>query len=192
MYNAAVWLRRVKEELGGALEVEWRHFSLEQVNSQEGPQWKAWEQPEGATRSILAHRGAEAARRQGEEAFERYHLAMLQARHRERASLRERETILQVAARAGLDLERFRRDLEDPATAQAIGRDHTEAVEKYGVFGTPTFLFENGHAAYLKMLPPPEGDEVPLFHAFMELFGRRPYVGEVKRPQPPWPKGVYD
>lgn len=192
MYHAARWLRIVNEELAGALEVEWRNFVLEQVNSKEGPEWKAWEQPEGATRSILSLRGGEAARRQGKDAFERYHLAMLEARHEDRARFHERPVVLEVAERAGLDVAQFERDLDDPATAEAIARDHTEAVEQYGIFGTPTFLFENGHTAYVKMLLPPRGDEMQVFRAFMELFERRPYVGEIKRPQPPWPKGVYD
>jgi len=39
-----IWLARVKVELGDELEINWRSFALEQVNSKEGDDWKAWEQ----------------------------------------------------------------------------------------------------------------------------------------------------
>ena len=34
----------MKNELGDDLELNYRSFALEQVNSEEGPDWKAWEQ----------------------------------------------------------------------------------------------------------------------------------------------------
>ena len=70
------------------------------------------------------------------------------------------------------------------------GRDHTEAVEKHGIFGTPTFVFENGGSAYLKTFIPPAEDSVEFFDHFVALVADRSYVGEIKRPQPPWPKGA--
>ena len=95
-----------------------------------------------------------------------------------------------MAQEAGLDVDRFRQDLSDRSLLQEIARDHTEAVERYGVFGTPTFVFENGATAFLKMFIPPEEEAVPFFREFCSTFGSRLYVGEVKRPQPPWPKGA--
>ena len=71
-----------------------------------------------------------------------------------------------------------------------IRKDHEEAVEKYGVFGTPTFVFENGQSAFIKTLMPPEEDAHKAFNDFIALFGDRDYIGEIKRPQPPWPKNV--
>ncbi|MFQ5874821.1 MAG: DsbA family selenoprotein, partial [Dehalococcoidia bacterium] len=67
---------------------------------------------------------------------------------------------------------------------------HTESVEKYGVFGTPTFLFESGNTVYLKTFIPPEEDSVAFFEHFIALMSHRSWVGELKRPQPPWPKGA--
>ena len=73
---------------------------------------------------------------------------------------------------------------------QKIVSDHTEAVEKYGVFGTPTFVFPNGSAAFLKLLKPPEKDASGLLDLLSEVMENRSYVGEIKRPQPPWPSNV--
>ena len=82
-------------------------------------------------------------------------------------------------------------DLNDPALVQAVAADHEDADNR-GIFGTPTFLFENGHAAYMKTFIPPEDEAVEVFDSFASLFGGRTYVGEVKSPQPPWPKGALD
>lgn len=188
-----MWLDRVKRVYGERLDVTWKHFSLEQINSKEGKGWKVWEQPdEYKGRSILAQRASEAARRQGDEAFRRFHMALLTARHGpgERIPLNETGPLAKVAREAGLDLGRFLEDLKDRGLLTNVARDHSEAVEKYGVFGTPTFVFENSTSAYLKSFIPPEDDSVAFFEHFVALFGHRSYVGEIKRPQPPWPKGA--
>jgi len=56
----------VKEELGDELEITWRSFALEQVNSKEGDDWKAWEQgPDYESRGLLALCAGEASKSQG-------------------------------------------------------------------------------------------------------------------------------
>ena len=189
-----MWLDRVKKEKQGeSLRTSWKHFQLEQVNSKQGPEWKVWEQPdEHQARSLVAAMASQAARRQGEEIFERFHLALLTARHGgdERIPLNEEEPIVKLAAEVGLDIARFREDLRDRESLAVVGRDHTEAVENHGVFGTPTFLFENGNGAYLKSFIPPAEDSVSFFEEFVSMVSGRSYVGELKRPQPPWPKGA--
>ena len=76
------------------------------------------------------------------------------------------------------------------ATGAGVTRDHTEAVEQHGTFGTPTFVFEVGGAAYLKTFIPPEAESVAFFENFAGMTASRAYFGELKRPQPPWPKGA--
>ena len=188
-----MWLDRVKKASGQDLEINWRNFSLEQVNSKEGPDWKVWEQPdEHQARTLLASMAAEAARRQSQDAFDKFHLALLTARHgaKERIPLNEEDALAKVAEEAGLDVGQFREDLKDRELLQIVARDHTEAVEQHGVFGTPTFLWEDGSAVYLKTFIPPEEDSVEFFEHFVGMMSGRSYVGEVKRPQPPWPKGA--
>ena len=192
MHNAAVWLNNVKSTYGDKLEITWRNFSLEQVNSKEGPEWKAWEQGEvSERRSMVAAMAGGAARRQGEELFAKFHLELLKARHsgEGRISLSDDGPIVELAEEVGLDVERFKRDLQDPELRAVVGRDHEEAVEKHGAFGCPTFLFENGNTAYLKTFVPPEEDSGEFFEHFVAIMAHSPFVGEIKRPQPPWPKG---
>ena len=188
-----MWLDRVKQEKGEVLDVDWKSFSLDQVNSRHGPEWKVWEQPKGQQgRSLLSLISGKAALRQGKELFQRYHLALLEARHggNGRIALDQAEPLADVARDARLDVERFREDMQDPELLRAVARDHTEAVEEHGVFGTPTFVFENGSAVFLKSFIPPPDDSVAFFEHFVALMSQRPYVGEIKRPQPPWPTGA--
>ena len=188
-----MWLDRVKQACGDDLQITWRDFSLEQVNSKNGPDWKVWEAPNSEnSRSFLSLVAGEAARRQGAAAFDKFHLALLKARHggEGRVSLDDVEALVGLARESGLEEGRFREDLQDPRHVEKIGRDHTEAVEEHGVFGTPTFVFGNGNAAYLKSFIPPAEDSVAFFEHFHALASNRSYVGELKRPQPPWPKGA--
>jgi predicted DsbA family dithiol-disulfide isomerase len=187
-----VWLDRVKDVYGDDLDITWKNFSLEQINSKEGPEWKAWQQGEPTERrSLLSQMAAEAARRQSPELHAKFHLALLTARHGgdDRIALNEEAPLIKLAQEVGLDVGQFQEDLKDKDLAEIIGRDHEEAAEQ-GIFGTPTFQFENGGYAYIKTFIPPEGDSVAAFEHFSAMMGSRSYIGEIKRPQPPWPKGA--
>ncbi len=179
-------LHHAEQELGDKLQVTWRYFSLEQVNNKFGPDWKLWEQPESyPSRARLCFKGAEAARRQGDDAFKRFHLALLTARHVDGKELTESQTILDAARQAELDMDKFETDFES-ANLDAVGRDHEEGVNTLGVFGTPTLVFEGGRAAYLRLRPlPPESEMTAVWGQLQELIAERPYILEVKRPVPP-------
>ena len=167
------------------MDVEWRYLSLEQINSNEGEGFKIWEQPASyPMRSRWAFRGAEAARKQGKDAFERFHLNLLTARHVDRKELATQDTIFEAAEAAGLDMDQFKKDFE-AATIDQVGVDHEEGVSKYGVFGTPTIVFDGERAGYLKLRPLPEGDELgKTWEQVKGLINGRPEIGELKRPVP--------
>ena len=192
-----MWLAHVKEGYGDKLDITWRHFSLEQnayalkQGGRGNGDWKVWEQEDlTAGRSMLSQVVSEAARRQGQELHDKFSMALLDARHggEGRIRLNDVEALAAVAGEAGLDVDRLRRDMNDPELPRIIGRDHEEAVAR-GIFGTPTFVFENGNTAFLKTFTPPQEDAVPAFEHFVEIAAGRAYFGEIKRPQPPWPKG---
>ncbi len=187
-----MWLDRVQKVSPGKLDITCKNFSLEQVNSKEGPEWKVWEQKGlDEARALLASVAGEAAKRQGGEAFDRFHLALLTARHGgDRISLNEVEPLAKIAGDAGLDVEKFKQDLNDPELVKIVAQDHEKSTGDLGAFGTPTFVFENGQSAYVKTFIPPEDESLSTFEDFVGLFSQRSYIGEVKRPQPPWPKGA--
>ena len=98
MRQTVIWLSRVRAELGDGLNVVWRSFALEQSNSKEGPEWKAWEQgPEYVSRGLLALRAGAAARRQGDDEHWRFALNLLEAKHVDRQDIRDRGTVLGIA-----------------------------------------------------------------------------------------------
>jgi len=93
--------------------------------------------------------------------------------------------VREAAKQAGLDMDRFERDLNDPGLWARIGADY-ERGKEIGVFGTPTFVFPDGESAYLKMRPaPPTEDAVAVWNEFVGVVIGRPYIGEIKRPQKP-------
>jgi predicted DsbA family dithiol-disulfide isomerase len=187
-----MWLAKVRESYGDDLQIDWRPFFLSQINNKEGSEWKAWEQEEETpTLGLLALRAGEAARRQGTKAFEAFQLILLKARHEDRKDLSSQEVIMEAAAASGLDLARFREDLADKSILQELGETHTQAEQEYGVFGVPTFIFPNGSSAFLKTYRPPDEDAVEMFESLVTVMDKWKLVGELKRPQPPWPKGVF-
>ena len=187
-----MWLDRVKAELGDDLEVNWRSFSLEQQNSKEGPEWKAWEQgSDYESRGLLALKAGVAARKQGDELQWKFTLALLKARHEDKADVRVMETIASVAAEAGLDVDQLKSDMDDSETISTVAREHEQAAEQ-GIFGTPTYVFEGAKPAFLKMFTPPEEETMDVWEGVTRLSTSTVGFGELKRPQPPWPRDVFD
>ena len=176
------------------LEISWKPFSLEQVNQKVGPDYQAWDEADqDLNGSLWGLRAGTAAKRQGEEALRRYMPLLLKARHEERKELGDKELLKELAAQAGLDVAQFEKDLEDRSTLDEIAASHKEAVEQRGVFGTPTFVFENGASAFLKIIRPRTPEEAEkAFDSVVNVMESEIFVGELKRPQPPWPKGVFD
>ncbi len=192
-----MWLDKVTEAMGGEapLEVTWKPFSLAQVNQKTGdPDYRAWaETDDNLDQSLWGLRAGQAARRQGEDALRAFLPLLLNARHQERAELNDIALLQRLAGEAGLDVDRFTADLNDRSTLDEIADSHTHAVEELGVFGTPTFVFEGGGSAFLKLIRPQENEQaLSAFNSLLGLMRDEVFVGEVKRPQPPWPKGVFD
>jgi 2-hydroxychromene-2-carboxylate isomerase len=186
VYTAAVLLQKAKEHEGEALDIEWRYLSLEQINNKEGEGWKIWEQPDSyPMRGRWAFKGADAARKQGNEAFQRFHLSLLTSRHVDQNELTEKETIFEAARSAGLDMAQFEKDFES-ATLEQLAKDHEEGVSNYGVFGCPTLVFDGSNAGYLKMRPLPADEElVDTWKQVKNIVDGRPEIGEIKRPTAP-------
>lgn len=188
-FRGSEWLRDVQNELGhDNLKINWRYFPLEQVNSEGGPDWKLWEQPDDyESRGLGMFRGALAAWNQDQgEKFDKFHQLMFQTRHGEFTVEGRRPDVREVAELAGLDMEQFDRDYADRSLMSRIGEDYEHARASVGVFGVPTLVFENNESAYIKMLPKPEKSEaVNVWNEIYQTIVHRPNVYEIKRPTPP-------
>ncbi len=178
-----MWLRRAEEEAranGRTAAVDWRTFSLEQVNSKT-PGVKVWEHPEARSRGVAALAAAQAAKQLDPGRFPAFHTGLFEARHEQARDLADPATLDAVAAAAGYDREAFARARVSPDAWAAVGRDH-EAAVALGVFGTPT-LAVGDQAVFLKMRPLPEHESaLDLLEEILDLLTRRPYVFELKQP----------
>lgn len=185
VYRASVLMESVVAS-GRELKIGWRYFSLSQVNSKDEG-WTVWDAPESETvRGRLAFKAAEAARRQGR--FEKLHMPLLRARHRDRLNIDQVDVVHRVAEESGLDLERFRSDIADPTILEPLARDHRDAVARHGVFGTPTFVFSDGASAYVRLSEAVEGPGAEeLFERILTVAAHEPRILEVKRPTRPSP-----
>lgn len=183
-HTASIWARQLEEALGGRVEITWRAFPLEQVNSTNGPDWKLWEHPDDSfSQSLLAFHAAKAAARQGPEAFRRYHYALMDLRHVTRRALTRKATLIELARQTELEVERFTRDLDDRSLLAEIGQDYELGREQFGVFGTPTLVFPDGGTLYIQMRPaPPEGEAIRLLETFANMASEQQYLWEIKRP----------
>jgi predicted DsbA family dithiol-disulfide isomerase len=182
VYRVAQMLETVAESGESDLRPKWRYFSLTQVNSRDGD-WTVWGAPETeAVRGRLAFMAAEAARRQ--EAFPAMHMALLHARHRDLRDVDDPAVVGEIAVEAGLDRERFQRDVSDRGTLDALARDYLDARSSHGVFGTPTFVFAGGGAAYVRLAQAPApGDAVRVFDRIVSIAAGEADILEIKRPR---------
>lgn len=184
VYRAARLLDAVQSSGLRDIEVRWRYFSLTQVNSKNDG-WTVWDAPASEhVKGRLAFRAAEAARRQG--LFDGFHQALLLARHRALLDIDDREVVERVGGGAGLDLDRFRADIEDPTILESLARDHRQAVLEHGIFGTPTFLFADGASAYVRLSESVDGSgALEVFDRLMSVAAAEPRILEIKRPRRP-------
>lgn len=167
----------------------YKSFILEQVNFQakRGPDWKVWEDETFPSRDLPPLEAAKCAALQGEETFRRFHLLLFRARHQKKLDITNQLILLDVAKEAGLDGERFARDLKGRGQREVVAREHLEAVEKFGIFGVPTLIFDDGMPLFVKLKEGrwegSEREDLELLERLRQLSMDQPYVLEVKQPE---------
>lgn len=175
-YRAMHWLDRVRAARPG-FEVTWKTFSLKEVNRDDSePSWVAADSPPSI--SVLALALAHAVRAAD---FDRYHHAVFEAMHGEERKLGDAD-LLALGADAGV------RDFDRPRWTEAVGREHHQAVEEHGVYGTPTLVFGTT-GAYLRLteLPSSDEDALGLFDSLAGVARAPINLVEVFLPERPMP-----
>jgi predicted DsbA family dithiol-disulfide isomerase len=179
-YRAAIWLEHV--ERAGRIQPAWRFFSLMENHRRReglGPV-PVWEQHDSA-KGLPAFAAAVAARRQGEDAFNRFRIALQRARHEEQRQVDDRSTHRLAAQRAQLDLARFERDIQ-PANVKELAKDHEEAVQR-GVFGVPTLVWPEGRSYYVKITELVPAERAVALYDAIQAVHRFGEVVEIKTPE---------
>jgi len=172
-YNAAVRLRRIREEFAPRLQLEWRSFllrprptpgrDLERFRSYteswlrpaaeaDAGTFQVWQGGAGPpTHSVPPHLVAKAAACLGAESFERIHEALLRAYFGASRDITQEATLRALWAEAGLAPEEFAR-VDDPEILRSVLAQHDEAIER-GVTGVPTVVLEGNGALVMGAQP---------------------------------------
>lgn len=96
--------------------------------------------PPRAPNTERALRGAIVLRREAPEAFPAYHEAVFRAVWKQGRNVGDPEVLADIVEDAGLDGDRFRKALEDPAIDEAL-QAAEDAVDRLGLTRRPTFVF---------------------------------------------------
>ncbi len=176
-YRAWMWIEGLRAA-DLELDVDWRPFVLKEVNREE-PDPSLLAGPTIDSVAVLALAAAEALR--GQPGAERYRSETFHAMHagHERPA---RDEVVDIAARAGLDTDAFWRD--ETLWLGAVRASHEGAIARWGAFGTPTLVFADTAAMYLKLTELPEGDDRALWDSIATVTTEFPEVTEMKRPSP--------
>lgn len=183
-FQTSLWMREVRDQLG--LSVDWRFFSLEEVNRAEGKK-HPWEREWSYGWSMM--RIGALLRRTDMELLDRWYLAAGTALHVEGRKPHRPEVAEQLLAELGLDPASVRRAIDDPSTGDEVRAEH-EQVLALGGWGVPTLVFDevaDGPQALFGpvLIDPPRGDAaVELWNAVTAWLAF-PHVYELQRPKRP-------
>jgi len=178
-YQSCLWLRAVREETG--LDVDWRWFSLEEINHAEGKK-HPWERSWAWGWSLL--RIAAWLRRESPEAADRWCAAAGRALHEDGRKVHTPEVAQEVLAEAGLDPAAVDDAVADPTTHDDVRADH-DRVTGLGGFGVPTLIFSGERALFgpvVREAPTDPAEAVRLWDlvtGWLEF----PSLYEVRRPK---------
>jgi 2-hydroxychromene-2-carboxylate isomerase len=190
-YQTSLWLREVRDVIGVEnVVVDWQFFSLvENSLGKERQGWHIWDQkidnPEARGLSTFLV-GAAVELKAGEDGLDRFYKVVGRMRHEQGKSIEDRQNLEAALTEAGFNPADFSAALDgtDTQAYQKLKESHTEAVEKYKVWGSSTIVFENepGKALYLKIMPRPTGPQAfELFQFAQRMALGLPMIYEVKR-----------
>jgi hypothetical protein len=167
-------------EGGAEWNVRFAAFSLDQAHVEEG-QPAVWERPEQFP-GLTANLAGVVVRDRHPEKFLSVHLALFAARHDEALDLRERDVLAKVLDAAGVDADTALAEVDAGWPLEVLRAEHTEAVERYDVFGVPTFV-AGDRAVFVRLLDRPGDDRevaVTTVDRVLDLLTGWPELNEFK------------
>jgi len=179
-YQASLWIREVRRQNG--LEINWRFFSLEEINRAEGKK-HPWEREWSYGWSLM--RIGALLRRQDMDLLDRWYLTAGTALHVDGRKPHRREVAEELLADMGLDPQLVGEALADPTTHDEIREEH-DRVAGLGFFGVPTLIWDDGRSVFGPVIvEPPVGDEAVRLWDHVEAWATFDGLYEMKRPKRP-------
>jgi 2-hydroxychromene-2-carboxylate isomerase len=178
-YQTSLWIRDVREQLG--ITVNWRFFSLEEINRSEG-QKHPWEREWSYGWSLM--RIGALLRRTDMSLLDRWYAAIGHELHALGRKPHDPTVARRLLSGIGVDASAFNAALDDPTTHDDIHADHKRVIDAGG-YGVPT-LFLLGQCLFGPVLvDPPTGSGALKLWSVVAGMAELPYVYELQRPKAP-------
>lgn len=177
-YQTSRWIREVRDLTG--LTVNWRFFSLEEINRQEGKK-HPWEREWSYGWSMM--RIGALLRRGSMADVDAWYERAGRALHVEGRKPHEKAVTRHLLAELGFDPELADRAIADPTTSDEVLADH-ERVVAAGGYGVPTLFFPDGQCLFGPVLiDPPTGDAAVRLWDVVVGWTEFPHLYELQRPK---------
>jgi 2-hydroxychromene-2-carboxylate isomerase len=175
-YQTSKWIREVRAQSG--LEIDWKFFSLEEVNRLEGKK-HPWERPWSYGWSLL--RIGALLRRKSMHDLDRFYAGAGQALHEEGRKVHLPEGAKEVLSELGFDPQLVDEALADQSTHDEVHTDHNTVIEKGG-FGVPTLVFPDGSVLFGPVVTPaPTGRDAMRLWELTVGWTEFPHLYEMRR-----------
>jgi predicted DsbA family dithiol-disulfide isomerase len=136
---------------GADLDVRFLPFSLDQAHVQEGEP-AVWDRVPGERGTgVLALLYGLAVRDAFPEHFLETHMALFAARHDHGLKIGSEDVLGDVLTSVGLDADAVAAEVESGRSLKTLATEHREAVDRWGVWGVPTFI-EGDDAAFVRFM----------------------------------------
>ncbi|MGH2760872.1 MAG: DsbA family oxidoreductase [Actinomycetota bacterium] len=178
----AFWISNVEAAGKLDLEIEWKTFSLENVNlPEEASADELWDTP-AERRGLIPAAAAKWLQTNAPESFPTYLRAMFDARHVDKEKIGKPDVTAKILTSAGLDGTGIVGEVtSDPKWLLAARADHDEANE-LRIFGVPTFVFPGVNPVFVRLLEVTEGDRAVQLYERVRAAADDALVHEIKRP----------
>jgi predicted DsbA family dithiol-disulfide isomerase len=178
----AHWILNVAEAGGLDLELEFKTFSLENINLPEDASADELWSTAPERRGLYPAAAAKWIQTNASESTVPYWKAMFDARHVSHEKIGQPDVTEKVLNGIGLDGGAIVKEItDDPKWLAAARADHDEANE-LGVFGVPTFVFPDNVPAFVRLLEITEGSKAVAIFNDVKASATNPTIHELKRP----------
>ena len=178
-YQTSLWIRDVREQLG--ITVNWRFFSLEEINRVEGKK-HPWERDWSYGWSLM--RIGAMLRRTDMALLDRWYATIGHELHVAGGKPHDPAVARRLLSEIGAEEQVFDAALDDPTTHDDVRAEHQRVVDAGG-YGVPT-LFMLGQCLFGPVLvDPPTGPDALTLWNVVAGMAELPHVYELQRPKTP-------
>ena len=179
-YQTSLWMREVRDQLG--LTVNWRFFSLEEVNRVEGKK-HPWEREWSYGWSMM--RIGAVLRRDSMELLDRWYAVAGRALHVDGNRPHHPDVARHLLTEIGADPAIVDQSIADATTHDEIRTEHDRVIAAGG-FGVPTLFFPDGQCLFGPvLLDPPRGEAAVRLWNAVTGWLEFPHLYELQRPKLP-------